>query len=78
MPGETIRLFRGLVFIDGEQLDVSAYLSEITSDGIAENEIRLNQDEYFLMGDMPANSEDSRSSTIGIVTRKQIIGKAWM
>ena len=30
------------------------------------------------MGDMPANSEDSRSSTIGIVTGKQIIGKAWI
>ena len=78
LPGETIRLYRGVVYINGRELDVSEHLSEITSDGIAETEIRLNQDEYFLMGDMPANSEDSRSSTIGIVGRKQIIGKAWM
>ena len=78
LPGETIRIYRGTVYINGEAMDDHGYFSEITSDGIAETEIRLNADEYFLMGDMPANSEDSRSSTIGVVQGKQIIGKAWM
>lgn len=78
LPGETIRIYRGRVYINGRELDVGPYLSEITSDGIAETEIRLNQNEYFLMGDMPANSEDSRSTTIGVVMRRQIVGKAWL
>ncbi len=77
LPSETIRIYRGTVYIDGEELPVGAYLSEITSDGTA-TEIRLNANEYFVMGDMPANSEDSRSSTVGIVRKSQIIGKAWL
>ena len=44
LPGESIRVFRGYVYINGVELDVSEYLSEITSDGLAETEIRLNQD----------------------------------
>ncbi len=78
LPGETIRIYRGQVFINGEKLDLLGHFSEITSDGIAEEEIRLNAGEYFLLGDMPANSEDSRSSTIGIVRREQIAGKVWI
>lgn len=78
LPGETIRIYRGSVYIDGEELDVSGYFSEITSDGIAEIELRLNADEYFVLGDMPANSEDSRSSTIGPILRKQVIGRAFL
>ncbi|MBQ1378153.1 MAG: signal peptidase I [Lachnospiraceae bacterium] len=78
LPGETVRIYRGTVYINNEALDLSGYISEITSDGIAENGIRLQEDEYFVLGDMPANSEDSRSSTVGAVKRSRIIGKAWI
>ena len=78
LPGETVLISRGVVYINGEVLDVSAYISEITSDGIAGEEFRLGEDEYFVLGDTPANSEDSRSSTIGNVRRSLIIGKAFL
>ena len=74
----TIRIDRGRVYIDGRELDVSGFISEITSDGIAGDGIRLAENEYFVLGDTPANSEDSRSSTVGPVLRVQIVGKAWL
>ncbi len=78
LPGELIELSRGKVYIDGEELDVSPYASEITSDGIAEGGIRLGQHEYFVLGDTPANSEDSRSTSIGPVHESSFIGRAWL
>ena len=78
LPGETIRISRGVVYVNGEVLDVSDYVSEITSDGIAENEIRLSENEYFVIGDAPPNSEDSRSSTLGCIRQDQVIGRAYL
>lgn len=78
LPGETIRIERGTVYINGNALDISEYTSEITSDGIARNPIRLGENEYFVLGDTPANSEDSRSSTIGTVSMKYIRGRVWL
>ncbi len=77
LPGEEIRISKGIVYVNGKELDVSPYTSEITSDGIAGDALLLGDDEYFVLGDMPANSEDSRSSTIGAVKRRMIAGKAW-
>ena len=44
---------------------------------IAENEIVLGEDEYFVLGDNCNNSEDSRSANIGPVHKSTIIGRAW-
>ena len=49
----------------------------IASAGIAENEIELGKDEYFVLGDNCNNSEDSRSANIGPVPARTIVGKAW-
>lgn len=78
LPGEEVRISKGIVYINGKQLDVSKYTSEITSDGIAGDALLLGDDEYFVLGDTPANSEDSRSSTVGPVRRERIVGKAWL
>ena len=45
--------------------------------GIAENEIKLGRDEYFVLGDNCNNSEDSRSANVGPVLRSTIVGEAW-
>jgi len=78
LPGETVRIEKGIVYINDEPFDLTDYAGEITSDGIAKTEIRLDTNEYFMLGDTPANSEDSRSSTIGIVKKSQIVGRAWL
>ena len=56
-----------------EKVDVSA----IEEAGLASEELKLEDDEYFVLGDNRNNSEDSRYANIGNVKRDYIIGKAW-
>ena len=51
--------------------------ARIEDAGIAETEITLAEDEYFVLGDNRNNSEDSRFANIGNVREDYIIGKAW-
>jgi signal peptidase I len=44
--------------------------------GLAGEEISLEDNEYFVLGDNRNNSEDSRFASIGNITRDEIIGKA--
>ena len=54
-----------------------AELDKIADPGILENELTLEKDEYFVIGDNINNSEDSRSGNIGPVKADSIIGKVW-
>lgn len=76
LPGETVQIIGGSVFINGVVLEETYdFISEA---GIAEKELVLKTDEYFVLGDNRNNSEDSRSSTIGAVSSDSIIGKVWL
>ena len=46
--------------------------------GLAEEDLTLDENEYFVLGDNRNNSEDSRFANIGCVVRDDIIGKAWL
>lgn len=78
MPGEAIQIKDGYVFINGEQLDENYGLERMDAAGIAEDIILLGEDEYFVLGDNRNNSSDSRSSSVGILTREDLIGRAWV
>ena len=45
---------------------------------VAANPYKLADDEYFVLGDNRNNSEDSRFASVGMVKRKNIVGKVWM
>lgn len=79
LPGETVKIDEsGNILIDGEILEESYGKEVIKSPGRAYEEIRLGDDEYFVMGDNRNNSIDSREPSVGNITRDEIIGRAWL
>ena len=66
MPGETIHLDDGDVFINGRKLSPPDSLREIKYEmemdmwGSKDRPATLGQDEYFVIGDFSTNSRDSR------------------
>ncbi len=77
LPGETIQIKDGMIYIDG-----SVYLEKknypvMTNPGIAADEIKLGEKEYFVLGDNRNNSEDSRFADVGPVRSEYIEGKVW-
>lgn len=77
LPGETVQIRDGSVYIDGVLLEESELFDKIADPGIAQNELLLEGDEFFVLGDNRNSSEDSRSGNIGAVKRDDIVGKAW-
>lgn len=77
LPGETVQIKNGSVYIDGRILEEDESLDKMIDPGIALNEMTLASDEYFVLGDNRNSSEDSRSGNIGAVKKDTIIGKAW-
>lgn len=77
LPGETIQILNGKVYINGELLEEDESYDKIIDPGIAGNEITLAGNEYFVLGDNRNSSEDSRSGNIGPIAKNTIIGKAW-
>ena len=79
LPGETVRIdYDGNIYINGEILDEKYGLEKMTYPGIAEQEITLGDDEYFVLGDNRNVSEDSRYPDVGLIKREDIIGRAWL
>ena len=79
LPGESVRIDSdGVIYINGKELK-EYYGREIIADpGIAQDEITLGRDEYFVMGDNRNNSTDSRSASVGNIHKKDILGRAWL
>ena len=77
LPGETVQIRDGQIYIDGELYDESRDFPEITNPGLAENGVSLKSGEYFVLGDNRNNSEDSRYANIGMVKKRYIEGKIW-
>lgn len=72
LPGETIEIKQGRVFINDELIE-EAYIENFSTQ--SNQIISLADDEYFVMGDNRINSYDSRA--IGPVKEQYIIGKVW-
>ena len=78
LPGETVQVKDGYVYIDGEKSD-EHYGNELMVDpGIAAVPITLGEDEYFVLGDNRNHSSDSRVGSVGIIKREDLMGRAWV
>ena len=78
LPGETVQIIDGYVYINGEKLDESYGSDVMNTAGIAQDPIVLGPDEYFVLGDNRNNSEDSRYAAVGNIKRSDITGRAWL
>ena len=77
VPGDTVQIKDGALYVNDELYKESTDVASMEDAGIASDAIKLEKDEYFVLGDNRNNSEDSRYANIGNVKRDYIIGKAW-
>lgn len=77
VPGDTVQIKKGVLYVNGKQVEESKEYDSMEDAGLAEEEITVGEDEYFVLGDNRNNSEDSRYANIGNVKKDYIIGKAW-
>ncbi len=78
LPGETVQVKDGYVYINGEKLESDIYGKEVISGQELQPSRSPGDDEYFVLGDNRNNSSDSRDPSVGILKRKDLLGRAWV
>lgn len=76
LPGETVKIKNGIVYINDEAMKEKVKTEAISNSGLAEEGVKLDDNEYFVLGDNRNDSEDSRFAGIGNVLKNEILGKA--
>lgn len=76
-PGDTVEIKEGFIYINGELFETGIGNEQMDFAGIAQEELTLGKDEFFVLGDNRNLSEDSRNADIGCVRRQDIYGMAW-
>lgn len=71
LPGETIELRGGELYVDGEHV---AQDFDMTENSTNFGPLTVPEDCYFVMGDNRNNSKDSRSTMVGALPRSMIRG----
>jgi len=74
LPGETIELRRGVVYVDGRRVDES-FIPRSYRDRDSLGPVEIPSGHYYVMGDHRSSSNDSRNW--GEVPEKYIYGKAF-
>lgn len=71
VPGDVIKIYNGQVYVNGKVLKED-YTIGYTDSGMLENEIKLKDGQYIMLGDNRENSYDSRN--YGIIGKNNIVG----
>jgi signal peptidase I len=78
LPGETVNIKNGHVYINDHQLEELLELELITEMGSTIFPVTLPKDTYFVLGDNRNHSKDSRYTDIGMIHKRVILGKAFI
>jgi len=70
LPGETIEISGGRLYIDGVPLS-EPYVSSPSAD----YRVSLGEDEYLVLGDNRAESHDGRAEDMGLLSEDDFIGR---
>lgn len=76
LPGEQIAIRDGRIYINGDIISGDGF-GVFSVGGDAENEMTLDDQSYFLVGDNERASDDSRQSGFGTVNKKNIYARVW-
>ena len=76
LPGETVTIIDGKVYIDGSDTPLDDSFCLDTPDGRGDGVYQVPENCYFMMGDNRNNSHDSRFWDNKYVERDKILGKA--
>ena len=80
LPGETIQIKDGQVYVDGQVLDESAYLSDTTDCFGSQlcQPYTVPEGHVVVLGDNRNNSQDSRAWEEPALPLDRVVGKAWL
>ncbi|MFH1639743.1 MAG: signal peptidase I [Chloroflexota bacterium] len=73
LPGDTLEIRNGVVYINGEVLN-EPYIKDTPHYSVAST--KIPEDSYFVLGDNRNNSNDSHNGWT--IPKQNIIGKAWL
>ncbi len=77
LPGQTVDLKDGKVYIDGELFEEEYYTGiTLPADSTVSFPLVVEEDTVFVMGDNRPNSTDSRFSDLGLVPYDALLGKS--
>ena len=77
-PNDVVQVVNGYLTVNGKRYELNDHEVAIDNPGIAQEEVKVGENEYFVLGDNPTSGEDSRFSNIGNINKEQIIGKPWL
>lgn len=78
LPGESIQIIGDRIFINGKEIEENFGKDPMDSAGIAAEPIKLEADEYFVLGDNRKVSTDSRSRSVGAVSVDELDGVVFL
>ena len=78
LPGETVYIKDGYVYINDSVLEDSYEFDRNVSSGQAEQSIKLDEDEFFVLSDKRSDLDDSRSASFTKVKKDNILGTVFL
>lgn len=75
LPGDHIKISSGNIYVNGSKIEEDFMQVFLSSN--FEQDLYVENDEYYVLGDNLDSSKDSRYKDFGNVQKNRVIGKVW-